>query len=247
MVTFLTSSPTKPLDESCPRPGLDEANGFIDRLREHWRPRSRCLMIAAFPGDHPRNDEMTDFYRRAVENAGLEVACFDLWDDRIPPLTRQELHSYQAIFLAGGHIATELNWFKSIGLPQLLWGYEGLVIGTSAGSMNSAQLVYLWPEEPGESHIPAERLFVPGLGLARSLVLPHYQKIRDTWLDGRHLMEDITVGHSYGRRFYAIPDGSYILVHGGVETLYGASVLVSDGEIVPFTREGESRVVWPEG
>ena len=241
MITFLTSSPTREITPDCPLPALDESNGFVDCLRARWPEEGRCLMIAAFPGEHDRNDEMTDFYCRAVKNAGLPVACFDLWDDRRPPLSRQTLHRYGAIFLAGGHVATEAAWFRAIGLKELLADYRGLVVGTSAGSMNCAAEVYAWPEEPGESLLPAEALFFPGLGLARTIVLPHYQKLRDSWLDGRRLMEDITCGHSHGRAFLAIPDGSYVTAEGGVETVHGEAWLVADGRISPFCARGAQR------
>ena len=241
MITFLTSSPTREITPDCPLPALDEANGFVERLRACWPGEGRCLMIAAFPAAHDRNDEMTDFYCRAVKNAGLSVACFDLWDDRRPPLSAEELHRYGAIFLAGGHVATEAAWFRAIGLRALLAGYSGLVVGTSAGSMNCAREVYAWPEEPGESLLPAERLFFPGLGLAKTLVLPHIQKLRDSWLDGRRLMEDITCAHSHGRVFLAIPDGSYVAVENGVETVHGEAWLVADGIISPFCARGEQR------
>ena len=243
MTTFLCSSPTRELDREHPLPALDERNGFIDRLKEHWPANARCLMIAAWPDAHALNDEMTGFYRDAVENTGLPVACFDLRDDRIAPLNREELRAYDAIFLAGGHVPTELRWFESVGLRELLVGYGGVVIGTSAGSMNAAKEVYAWPEEPGETLIPVEELFRPGLGLAETVVLPHYQKLRGTTLDGRLLHEDVACSHSMGRTFYAIPDGSFVLVEGERETLFGEAYLISDGTMTPFCREGEKRVL----
>ena len=243
MISILTSSPTKEINERCPLPALDERNGFIDLLKELWRTPARCLMIAAFPDANDRNDEMTWFYSEAVKNAGLPWACFDLWDDRNPGYSKQELHCYDVIFLAGGHVPTERRWFEYIQLKKLLEGYEGIVLGTSAGSMNMAEIVYGWPEEEGESLDPNHELFFPGLGLAQTIVLPHYQKVKDNYLDGRRLMEDITCSHSYGQKFYAIPDGSFVLVKGGVETLFGQALLVSDGQITPFSAENEEKVL----
>ena len=243
MVTFLTSSPTKELTKESPYPALNECNGFVTRLKEVWRGEGRCLMVAAFPSEHLRNDEMTAYYGEAVEQAGLSVACFDLWDDRSPNLTRGQLQRYDTIFLAGGHVPTERKWFEAISLRDKLEGYRGLLIGTSAGSMNAAEMVYAWPEEPGESTDPDYELFFPGLGAAKAMVLPHYQKLKDSWLDGRRLMEDITCAHSYGHRFLAIPDGSYVLVKDGRETVYGQAWLVEEGEITLFCQQEKSRVL----
>ena len=241
MLTILASSPTRDLTEEYPIAVFDERNGFVERLKERWREPKRCLMIAAFPDRFAMNDEMTDYYRRAAENVGLECACFDLWDARWQISTREEVHSYDIIFLAGGHIPTEMDWFREIGLKELLQGFEGIVLGTSAGSMNAAETVYAWPEEEGESFKGEDELFYPGLGLCRTQIVPHYQKVKDNWLDGRHMFDDITRSHSYGRKFYAIPDGSYVWVENGEETLYGDAWLISDGEIMRFCVEGRQR------
>lgn len=241
MTTFLTSSPTGPLGVPCDVPGLDDSNGFVELLRRYWPEKARCLMIAAFPDNHAQNDQMTWFYAEAVKNAGLEFTCFDLWDGRTSQLSRGEFHAYDVIFTAGGHVPTQRKFFESIHLRELLAGYEGLVIGTSAGSMNAAATVYGWPEEPGESVDPDHELFFPGLGLAKTIVLPHYQLMKDAWLDGKRLFEDITFSHSFGQKFYAIPDGSFLLVENGTETLYGESWLIQDGKMEKFSEYGEKR------
>jgi len=241
MTTFLTSSPTGPLGVPCDVPGLDNSNGFVELVRRYWPHNARCLMIAAFPENHAQNDQMTWFYSEAVKNAELGFACFDLWDGRTPQLSREELHAYDVIFTAGGHVPTQRKFFEDIRLRELLAGYEGLLIGTSAGSMNAAVTVYGWPEEPGESLDPNHELFFPGLGLARTIVLPHYQLMKQAWLDGKRLFEDITFSHSFGQKFYAIPDGSFVLVEGGKETLYGESWLIRDGKMEKFSEYGEKK------
>ena len=239
MTTFLTSSPTGPLGVPCSVPGLDNSNGFVELLAARWKENSRCLMIAAFPAEHERNDQMTWFYHEAVKNAGLSVVCFDLWDDRTPAMSREEFQRYDAIFPAGGHVPTQRRWFEAISLRELLAGYGGLVVCTSAGSMNAAREVYGWPEEPGESLDPDHELFFPGLGLARTVVLPHYQMMKDAWLDGRPLFADITFGHSMGKTFYAIPDGSFVLVEGETEVLYGEGHRIRDGQMEQVCAPGE--------
>lgn len=246
MTTFLTSSPTKELSEESPFPALNESNGFLDHLRQNWKENARCLMIAAMPDAYEGNDDMTAFYREAVIGSGLPVSCFDLWDDRFPGVSKEEFSQYDVIFLAGGHVPTQRGWFAYIQLKELLEGFEGLVIGTSAGSMNAARTVYAWPEMEGESLDPGYELFFEGLGLAETMILPHYQKVKDAWLDGKRLIEDIAFSHSYGQRFLVIPDGSYVLVKDRVETVFGEAYLLSDGTMLEFCREGESSVFWPE-
>jgi len=245
MIVFLASSPTREIDEYNPFPSLDERNGFVDKLRQVWKQDARCLMIAADPEAFDLNDEMTNHYREATQRSGLPVGCFDLWDARNPGLTKDEFDAYDVVFLAGGHLPTEWAWFEYIQLKWLLRGYGGIVIGTSAGSMNLAEEVYAWPEREGESIDPSYVLFFEGLGLAKTQLLPHYQKVRDQRVDGKLYVQEVACGDSFGKRFLAVPDGSYVLVWDGREMVFGEAYLVADGQMHEFCQEGNCRVFWP--
>ena len=241
MITILASSPTREESPEAPGAALDPRNGFVDLLKELWPENARCLMIAAAPEAYALNDEMTDYYCCAVQNAALPVACFDLWDLRRPAEEMRSLAGYDVVFLAGGHVATEWNWFRYLRLQRQMETFDGLVIGTSAGSMNAARTVYAWPEREGETALDVSELFFPGLGLAECILLPHYQKVADARLDGLLFVQDIARGHSYGQRMLAVPDGSFVLAADGEETVFGEAYLVTDGVITPFCAEGQTR------
>lgn len=243
MTVFLTSSPTGPLDGSRLVDGLDEKNSFVRNLKKDWKENKRCLMITAAPSCHAQNDEMTAFFRGAVEKAGLPAAAFDLWDDRSPDLSKETLHSYDVVFLGGGHVPTQNQFFHQIGLREKIQDFAGIVIGISAGTMNAADTVYAQPELEGESVDPGYARFLPGLGLTKTMILPHYQMVKEAVLDGRRLYEDITYADSYGKRFLVLLDGSYLLVKDGMETVWGEAYQISDGEISRVCDE-ERSVEW---
>lgn len=240
MITFLASSPTTELNEAHPIPMLNQRNRFVELLKQVWPQNARCLIIAADPVDFSLNNEMTDYYRTAVINSGLSVACFNLCDARYPLLPEEDLRRYDVIFLAGGHVPTQRRWLEQLELRRRLVGFGGIVIGTSAGSMNAARTVYAWPEREGESIDPDYQLFFPGLGLAECNLLPHYQKVKDSGIDGKLYVQDIARSHSMGRRFLAVPDGSFVLAADGEETVFGEAYLVADGKIIPFCTEGKT-------
>ena len=130
---------------------------------------------------------------------------------------------------------TQSRFLERIGLKWLLKDFDGVVMGISAGSMNCAQIVYAQPELQGESIDPDYRRFIPGLGLTSVMVLPHYQAIKDTVLDGLRVFEDISYGDSFGRKFYALPDGSWLFIHDGVTELRGEAYLIQDGVLTKIS------------
>ena len=142
------------------------------------------------------------------------------------------------IILCGGHVPTQNDFFRKIRLRHLLRHFEGCVMGISAGSMNCADTVYIQPEEPGES-VPEFRRFAPGLGLTGVNILPHYQKVKDNYLDGLRLFEDITYADSMGNCFFALPDNSYFYQDEEGLYLCGKAYRIKDGILEKITLDGE--------
>ena len=236
---FLTSSPSGPLDNSRPVDGLDRKNKFVENLRNNWKADSRVLMITATPESYEQNDEMTAFFEGAVKKAGLTCSAFDLWDERIEDTSKENLHSYDVIFLGGGHVPTQNKYFQKLCLREKMEGFEGIVIGISAGTMNSADVVYAQPEHPGESVDPEYQRYLQGLNLTKTMILPHYQMVKDYMLDGRRLYEDITYEDSFGNHFLVLVDGSYLMIEDGKESVWGEAYEISDGHIWKISEDEE--------
>ena len=244
MIGFFTSSPSGPLDNSRKVLGLDPMNHFVDNLKKYWRGTARVLMITAFPEDDAANDQMVDFFAGAIEDAELPMETFDLWDHREERKSLNRLLSYDVILFGGGHVPTQNRFFKSFGLRNKMHIYrtkrhDGMVIGISAGTMNSADHVYAQPELDGEAADPQYKRFIRGLGLTKTNILPHYQMVKDSILDQQRLFEDITYKDSMGKRFLALPDGSYLLSVHGKETVWGEAYEIKDGVLRQISRENE--------
>jgi dipeptidase E len=235
MIVFLTSSPTGPLDGSRKVNGVDEKNQFLLNLKRYWKKEARCLMITAFPDNDAANDEMRGFFENAFASRGLTSSVFHIWDGRTADYSKETLHSYDVIILGGGHVPTQNAFFHKISLREKMEGFDGMVIGISAGTMNSADEVYVQPEEPGEAIDPNFKRTAVGLGLTKVQILPHYQMVKHNYLDGMRLFEDITYGDSYGREFLALNDGSYLLSVDGVESIHGEAYLIKDGKLRQIT------------
>lgn len=223
MIYFLTSSPCLLGEEK-----LNGANGFLRRLRRELPLPCRCVFISSDRDDRAFTEGHGYAIKRSFEASGFEFSDYTLLDGRNEDKAPELIGSAELIILAGGHVPTQLSFFHHIGLRELIRGFDGVVLGISAGSMNAADTVYIQPELPGESREDFPR-FARGLGITNAQILPHYNQVRDNYLDGRRLIEDITFADSHGHRFLVLSDGSYLYGDGAVETLCGDAWSIENG------------------
>ena len=236
MTAILTSSPCI---YGAPRAIVNPENGFADNLRRCLPDKIRCLFIASSPDDYGFTERVAAEMRACFEEAGFAITELSILDRRNQNDAQMLIWKSDFIILAGGHVPTQNAFFQEIGLDVLLQDFAGVIMGISAGTMNSAETVYVQPEEEGESDPDFER-FAPGLGLTRANVCPHYQKVKDNILDGLRLFEDITYADSMDNTFFALPDGSYILCDEDGETLFGEAYRIRNGILEKVCEDGES-------
>ena len=235
MTVFLTSSPCVC---NAPRAILNPENDFVESLREHLPPKTRCLFICSNPDSYGLTDGFGRDMSEAFAEAGMAFSDFAILDGRNAEDAQMLIWKADLIILAGGHVPTQNAFFQEIGLGEMMRNFQGVVMGISAGTMNCAGRVYAQPEEPGES-APEFQRFLEGLGLTEVNVLPHYQMVRDNLLDGKRLFEDVTYADSMGECFFSLVDGSYILEEDGMTTLFGEAYCIQNGRIQQICTLGE--------
>lgn len=232
MITFLTSH----IGGSYKKDGLripaqiSTENGLLSHLQKYWKRNAKVLIISADADDVDKNDRIMNIYAVSFPMSGLSISQIAICDNRNRDLVEQ-IAEFDVLLLAGGHVPTQHHFFENIHLKEQLKYFDGIFIGISAGTMNSAKIVYAQPEHEGESIDETYEKFFPGLGITELMILPHYQDIKDDILDGRRLFEDITYSDSYGRAFYALEDGSYFMIENNVTTLFGNAYLIQNGSI----------------
>ncbi len=225
MTVFLSSSPC--IDGVAPAT-LNPQNHFLDLLRSKLPKNPRCLFVASSPDDHNATCRFGSEMFGAFAGAGIYFSSYQVLDRYTEEFAAELIHSSDLIILAGGHVPTQNAFFNEIALGTLLQGYQGVILGISAGTMNAAEMVYMQPEEPGESDPDFVR-FSPGLGLTQVNVCPHYQKVKNDYLDGKRLFEDITYEDSYNHTFFALPDGSYFYIDEEKTLLFGEAYRIRNG------------------
>ena len=231
---YLTSSIRTAAKDS-----LNPMNGFVNQIRKELPNPCKVLFVCSDPNTAECTDYRAEETKKYFERAGISFE--DLWvlDGRNQNLASELVRKSDLIILSGGHVPTQNHFFQDAALGEHLKSFSGVVIAWSAGSMNSAETVYAHVELPGEAVDPYYKRFLPGLGLTKIMILPHYQLIRNDILDGMRIFEDVAYPDSFGRRFYCLVDGSYLYIHDGMEELRGEGYLIENGMIKQISKDGD--------
>ena len=249
MVVFLTSSFIKyqTMDSYIPHP-IDESNYFGDNLRKYWKDNTRFLFFSSDPSDpvFPKHlvkemqesfelagfsiEEMRYFNYDYIENYQKQTGCDSATASH--EALKDALQWADVFFLSGGHVPTENAFMKECDLNSLIHDpaiFDGILIGLSAGSMNTAAEVYMAPELEGESIDPTFERFKDGLGFTRIHLVPHLEYEQTVILDGRKFVDEIVAEVSFDRDIYLINDGSYFMIRNGITEFFGEGIIMSKG------------------
>ncbi len=160
MTLILTGSPTRYGEDH-----ITADNGLLDAIRGGLPARPHVLLVSAAPDDRKFTDSVLDSMSACIRRSGILPASVTMLDRRSAGLAASLVRGADWIVLCGGHVPTQNRFLQEIGFHALLKGFDGLLLGCSAGSMNCADRVYSHPELAGESRDPAYRRWLPGLGL----------------------------------------------------------------------------------
>ena len=211
----------------------NEYHWFEDLLK-HLHFPCHALLVASSPDEIEKTRRYAQEIVDVMEKHGLSLSGFDILDRNSARCTKELIDKADMIIAMGGHVPTQNSFFQEIDLKKHIQEFRGIWIGSSAGSMNSATLVYAQPELEGEVIDPTYQRFVPGLGLTEKMILPHYSSWKNEVVDGFRLLEDITYPDSQGHTFYLMEDGSYVLgdTEEKKEEVIGNYYVLRDGVIV---------------
>lgn len=224
MKYFLTSSASIPESYK-----VNSANGFIENLKiALGKSTIKTLYISSNPDAFELTDDFSSYTKLGFEEVGLHFNPFIIFDHRQTIDIQDYLNEVDLVILSGGHVPTQNQFFQEIQLAEKIQSYKDVIIGISAGTMNAAETVYAHPELEGESIDLEYQRFLTGLGLTTKQVIPHYNFLKQEYLDGKHVIKEIATEDSKNQEFYIFPDGTYIYGHDGIEELYGEAYLLKD-------------------
>jgi len=239
MKLFLTSSHTLGWAGD-----LNPANGLAEAIAEAFAGVPiRCVVVSSYPDDVEITDRMAWEIRECFERAGLPFDHYEVLDRRTQKFADEMFEDVNFVILCGGHVPTENKFFTELKLRKRLAGFDGVILGISAGSMNCAELVYSPPELEGEALDKKYKDHFKGLGLTDINILPHYQNTRKMRIDGLRLVQDIILKDSYLHPVWCLPDGSYFFIGDGKAELRGKAYKAKNGKVRLVCHDDEVKLI----
>jgi len=222
---------------------MDNTNGLVDILHNLLDVQQRIVLISSNPYEYAINDNYLNIYQESFSMSGFNFKEVAMLDNRNANEAADLIKYSNLIILCGGHVPTQNEWFKKINLKQLLIYYDGVIIGSSAGSMNCADSVYSPPELEGEALDQRFKRWIGGLGLTKINIFPHFSDLKDEVLDGMKMVDDIVLPDSFNNVIYALNDGSHIEVDSSKNIIKGECYRIYNGEIIKICETGEAKII----
>lgn len=203
-------------------------NGIYDVLKNSLGGRGLLLYVASDESSYEITDMYTNLVFQSFEMT-MPFSEYKVLDGRSLDKVDEYLSRADLIILGGGHVPTQKKFFDKISLSTKIQSTNAVIVGISAGSMNSASTVYCPPELEGESDDLEFVRYFDGLGLTNINIFPHYNDMENAFLDNKRMMEDIVYPDTFKTPVYAIPDGTFIEIHGcGEPVIHGTAYLIKN-------------------
>ena len=211
---------------------LPDNNLYLSNIKKHTPKLDHVLCIANDPLDHEITDERCNILFKSLKQSGLVFKKQTILDSRNQNLATDLISTADLIFLCGGKLECQLDFFNQINLKTLLNNRitPTLIVGGSAGAMNLCTQSFNFPESSAD--LTSATTLLNGLGFYHGLIVPHFdgeRKIYDYESD-----IDITsyiLKQSHYTPLLAFNDDSYILIHKGIPTYHGVFYQIKDGKI----------------
>lgn len=217
----------------------DNSNHFIDRLKIASPKIKKFVFVASNPDGAAKSDEYANIIVKALNLDGFGIENLIIIDHRFNGNIEKTIVSADVVFLAGGNVPTQNNYFKEINLKGILKKFQGVLIGQSAGSMNCSKVVYAQPEEDYEFEDENFQRQLRGLGLVDFAIMPHMNWANEIDDKGHPSVMQMCLEDSFTIPHYGICDYGFIEVQGNNATAYGKTFLIKNGKCETLCEDGE--------
>lgn len=204
-----------------------EKNEFLTKLKISLKDNKKFVLVASDPRNYERNDLFLNMDIEAFNLSGIKFKEYVVLDNRNSNDIEKVLQDSDLIFLCGGNTFVQNNFFNEINLKKYINKIDSVIVGISAGSINSADVVYNSPEKEEDLANPE---ILKGLGLTNINIEPHF-KIENINNEEGSIKNNSIIKESYNRVIYGLNDSAYILVDNNKKTIYGKCYKIHNGNI----------------
>lgn len=218
---------------------IDKNNSFLDNLTKSITEFDNFLFICNKKRVYDVNDKSAKMIFDSLIEGGLPFKnCFVL-DKRTIKEAGELIEKANFIYIQGGTLPGQLRLLKKVNFTEHIKKSNAVIAGKSAGAMNLGKTVYAFPERKIEK---LSKRFLNGLGYYDYIIIPHFNLDKNGYeydVSGINLLRDYFIPNSKGRKFYAIPQGSYIFLDEDKHYLYGEGYTIENGEMKKVCENGE--------
>ena len=206
-------------------------NGILDNFKKYIKKYDNFLFVASQNYDTVITDKYANLIFESFKIT-LPFKNYNVLDHRNVDIAQSLVQNADFIFLSGGHIPSQLKLFEQLNLREIIKNTNAVICGGSAGSMDSADIVYCPPELQGEAIDVNFSRYRKGLGLTTINIYPHWRPelIPHQFLDGKNIYEEIMLKDSKNCEFIAFNEGTYILQIDEKAELFGEAYTFKDGK-----------------
>ena len=190
-------------------------------LRDNLSRRESLVFLSAWPEEDARNDDDSDGMHAMFAERGMGFEQYRVIDRRTSAADAVKLvREADCIFLMGGDAALQMALMRDLGLVQELHSSRAVILGVSAGSMNTGRYVCdVWET----------KTLCEGIGLTGFAVKGHYAE--DAWFVP--VLKELSLKHP----LIAMEDESAIFLKSGLIRKLGRMHWIDKGHITPLTDE----------
>lgn len=211
---------------------LFEENNFLENLKNNINNYNKFILIASDPDSYKQNDEYLKLDIESLELSGLKFKENIILDNRNKENIDNILNGSSLILLSGGNTYKQNKFFNNINLKKYIKTTDACIVGISAGSINSSNIVFNSPENEEDLKNPS---ILKGLNLTNINVEPHFD-----YNNTNKIQMDSIIKESENRIIYGLPDKSYIFnnkIYGKCYRIYKGNIelISNNNEIIDIT------------
>jgi hypothetical protein len=187
---------------------ISDVNQFLTNLQNYTSKFDRVVMVANDPADPKTTDFYAGLLFQSLKLSGLDFKTKVVFDNRNKNRAEEIFANADLIFLSGGKVDVQNEFFKNVEMDKLLQASFGLIVGGSAGAMNLCKTVLCFPR------------FIKGLGFWDKIIVPHFDGANKLYKRDGNDEYNKLVDLSVNRELIGIDENSYLLL--------------TDKKVIPF-------------